>query len=91
MATFSDAFIKKGVTSPRGSGTLLAQLQVQQRNAGEPHEEGGGRGCGLSPTDLSKEYIMFLRWGGTISAKMGLLHAGAAQLMRTPMRVSKPP
>ena len=34
---------------------------------------------------------MLRRWGGTISAKMGLLHAGAAQLMSTPMRASRAP
>ena len=34
---------------------------------------------------------MLRRWGGTISAKMGLLQAGAAQLISTPMSVSRPP
>lgn len=34
---------------------------------------------------------MLRRWGGTISAKMGLLQAGAAQLMRTPIRANRPP
>lgn len=28
------------------------------------------------------------KWGGTISAKMGLLQAGAAQLIKTPMQPS---